>query len=316
MPFNSEKIDLKDALDIILKAEKILLQEKNQGRKKLRSTIDKINYDKPFFDYPVVFLPNKGKAYFIGDTHGDDISVKAILKQIDFFEKVKGKKPIYLVFLGDYEDRGADDVKNLLYILGLKNDYPENIFLIRGNHEEMDMGQYYGFLQSCLRSFDYEKGLEMFQCFCEFFEKLPGLVITKNGIVGVHGGIPRGEITLLKDINKQEVLKEMRWNDPTDETDYFIPNYQRGGMYMYGEKAFDDFLKKIGAKVMIKGHQYNSKGYRLEFHDRLLTIFSTGKGSPFSAYQWFVLSPRFVEVDLEKPINKWEEKNVKKIIYS
>ena len=310
-----DNIDLKKALDIILKVEKILLKERSQGKNRLKSNISKIDSDAPFFDYPVIFLPKKGTACFIGDTHGDYISVQKILKQIDFYRKVKGKRSYYLVFLGDYEDRGAEDIKNLLQLISLKTKYPDNIFLLRGNHEEMEMGQYYGFLQSCINAFDYEKGLEMFQCFNEFFDKLPCLVVAKNGIAAVHGGIPKEGINSLRDLNDQEILREIRWNDPTVEVDDFISNYQRGGLYMYGIKAFDDFMKQIGAKVMIRGHQYNSKGYRLEFHDRLLTIFSTGKGSPFSAYQWFVLSPRFVEVSLEKPISKWKEEDIKTIKY-
>lgn len=302
-------------LNLISETDDILKKEREKGKGKLKDNIEEIKEREYFFDYPAVYLPVKGEVIFIGDTHGDVEATLSIIKQTRFLERMDRKDNVYLVFLGDYADRGAKQIENLVLVLNLKKKFPNYVVLLRGNHEEIDCGQFYGFLNTCLTKFGHEKGLELFQKFNDFFEKLPGMVVTKNGIFAVHGGIPSVKIHSLRDLNDEEILSEMRWNDPTDETRNFIPNYQRGGYYMFGEKIFNKFMKTVNGFVLIRGHEYNQKGYKLMFSDRLITIFSTGSGSRESGYSDFVLSPKYLEVSLEKKIKKWSEKYLKDIEY-
>ncbi len=70
--------------------------------------------------------------YAIGDIHGCLYALEALLEKI----------PIrwgedYLVFLGDYIDRGPDPRRVLETIMELKETYPEKIIPLMGNHEWM-----------------------------------------------------------------------------------------------------------------------------------------------------------------------------------
>ncbi len=70
--------------------------------------------------------------YAIGDIHGCLSALEALLEKI----------PIrwgedFLVFLGDYIDRGPDPRKVLEVIMELKESYPERVIPLLGNHEWM-----------------------------------------------------------------------------------------------------------------------------------------------------------------------------------
>ena len=65
-------------------------------------------------------------TYVIGDIHGCYDELMRMLKVIDF------KKSDRLILIGDYIDRGRQNYEMLRFI----SYHPENILLLRGNHEE------------------------------------------------------------------------------------------------------------------------------------------------------------------------------------
>ena len=76
------------------------------------------------------------KKYFvIGDIHADTISLENILK---FIYSSYFPSEVNIIFLGDYVDRGQNDLGVLSMIFSLYKEFPDNIFLMRGNHELYD----------------------------------------------------------------------------------------------------------------------------------------------------------------------------------
>lgn len=83
----------------------------------------------------LVKMPYMGTLIIVSDIHGDLNSLVHILEDSMFLEKIEKFRDTFLIFLGDYGDRGAYSVDVYYIILKLKKQFPNNIILMRGNHE-------------------------------------------------------------------------------------------------------------------------------------------------------------------------------------
>lgn len=95
-------------------------------------------------------VPPGAEVLFHGDLHGDIHSLNTWLgwlNQAGYLRDFQIARPnVYLVFLGDYTDRGLYGVEVLYTILRLKLANPDRVWLVRGNHEDVSLAARYGFL--------------------------------------------------------------------------------------------------------------------------------------------------------------------------
>ena len=87
-----------------------------------------------------------------GDIHGDFEMFKYMLiqlqKELYLDDKLQICDPnIKLVFMGDYIDNGYHQVAVLSLVLLLKIINPNNVYLIKGNHEIPETYYHYGFIE-------------------------------------------------------------------------------------------------------------------------------------------------------------------------
>jgi serine/threonine-protein phosphatase 2B catalytic subunit len=71
-------------------------------------------------------------------------------------EKSGDPQKINYVFLGDYVDRGIYSMETLTLLFAMKVAHPQNVFLLRGNHESRNMTEFFTFREEVLDKFDTE----------------------------------------------------------------------------------------------------------------------------------------------------------------
>jgi predicted MPP superfamily phosphohydrolase len=213
----------------------------------------------------LIRLPAQGKAVFVGDTHGDFEATKEVFRR--YF------KPGYtLVFLGDYVDRGDKSRENLEFLLKKKQEAPNQVFLLMGNHEGYCMLPFYpaDFWESL--SPDENK------LFSEIFQFLPFAAISENGIIAVHGVPP--DVQGVAEINNIHLCdsrwQQLTWGDFANVPGEFIEEY--GGRPTYGEDYFKRTMKQLNKNALIRSHQPHAKPILFDKH--CLTLITSFAYSP------------------------------------
>ncbi len=223
-----------------------------------------------------------GKAVFIGDLHGDFNTLGGILDEIDELMK---NEPL-IVFLGDYIDRGSEQLECLLCILELKRMYPENIHVLRGNHEPPPnlMPYPHDFPLELKARYGY-RGVKLYRGFFDLFQLMPLSIIidSPNGrILCLHGGLPTETYEKASTIYEYlggncsewcEVYTEILWNDPIESDNVREPS-PRGAGYLWGYPVTRWVSKEFGVELVVRGHEPCINGYKLNHEGRVLTLFS------------------------------------------
>ena len=97
-----------------------------------------------FLEQPPL-LELEAPVKIVGDIHGQYSDL------IRMFEMCGFPPTSNFLFLGDYVDRGKHSLETILLLMCYKIKYPENFFLLRGNHECANVTRVYGFYDECKR---------------------------------------------------------------------------------------------------------------------------------------------------------------------
>ena len=92
--------------------------------------------------------------------------------------------------------------------------YPENFFLLRGNHECASINRIYGFYDECLRKYG---NANVWKYFTDLFDYLPLTALVDGQIFCLHGGLSPSIDTLdhIRSLDRlQEVPHEVVDSDP------------------------------------------------------------------------------------------------------
>ncbi|KAF7594796.1 hypothetical protein BBP40_008299 [Aspergillus hancockii] len=207
----------------------------------------------------------------VGDVHGQYTDL------IRLFEMCGFPPSSNYLFLGDYVDRGKQSLETILLLLCYKLKYPENFFLLRGNHECANVTRVYGFYDECKRRCN----IKVWKTFIDTFNCLPIASIVAGKIFCVHGGLSpslshmddiRG-IARPTDVPDYGLLNDLLWSDPADMEEDWEPN-ERGVSYCFGKKVIMNFLQRHDFDLVCRAHMVVEDGYEF-YQDRVLvTVFS------------------------------------------
>ena len=270
--------DLEEAYDRISYLKEKLIESKknnycNNIRLSEREIFTVIDTVYPIIEKEESMLELEPPLYICGDIHGQFYDLLRI------FEICKYPPQSKFLFLGDYVDRGKKSLECILLLLCLKIKYPENIFLLRGNHESADINRIYGFYDECKR----KVSLKIYKKFCNIFNILPITAIVGEKILCMHGGLALDlkTITQLKTIKRpteipeEGLLCDLVWSDP-DETVLFdfMTNKERGISVCFSKQTVKEFNEKNGLDLICRAHQVVEEGFQFFANMKLITIFS------------------------------------------
>jgi serine/threonine-protein phosphatase PP1 catalytic subunit len=109
-------------------------------------------------------------------------------------------------------DRGKQSLETICLLLAYKIKYPENFFILRGNHECASINRIYGFYDECKRRYN----IKLWKTFTDCFNCLPIAAIIDEKIFTMHGG-------LSPDLNSMEQIRRVM--RPTDVSQSSPPLY-------------------------------------------------------------------------------------------
>jgi serine/threonine-protein phosphatase PP1 catalytic subunit len=226
---------------------------------------------KEIFTNQPVLLELEAPIKICGDIHGQYYDLLRLFEYGGFPPSAN-----YL-FLGDYVDRGKQSLETICLLLAYKVKYPENFFILRGNHECASINRIYGFYDETKRRYN----IKLWKTFTDCFNCLPVAAIVDEKIFCMHGGLSPElqnmeqikRIMRPTDIPDTGLLCDLLWADPDKDIVGWGEN-DRGVSFTFGEDVVAQFLRRHDLDLICRAHQVVEDGYEFFARRQLVTIFS------------------------------------------
>eukprot|EP00992_Anisonema_acinus_P001741 TRINITY_DN10536_c0_g1_i1.p1 TRINITY_DN10536_c0_g1~~TRINITY_DN10536_c0_g1_i1.p1 ORF type:complete len:550 (+),score=110.75 TRINITY_DN10536_c0_g1_i1:42-1691(+) len=258
-----------------------------------------------------LLLSLRSPIYVMGDIHGSFGDLDYFLSNLINFGSMQYTSNSML-FLGDYVDRGIASVEVAAMLLALKCLAPNSVYLLRGNHETVDVNtsRIYGatsFLAQCCLRFGTKEGHKIASCFNGVFAQMAMAAEIDKRVFCVHGGITKphpgfsfvDDLNLLRDrsfprleswqmapeetpaeTRNRDIALGLLWSDPASSTARldnggFGTNPRGGDAHTFGRPAVLAFMANTGYQYIIRAHEMKQKGIRLAQNGQLITVFTS-----------------------------------------
>uniref|UniRef100_A0A2K5CQ07 Serine/threonine-protein phosphatase n=1 Tax=Aotus nancymaae TaxID=37293 RepID=A0A2K5CQ07_AOTNA len=142
--------------------------------------------------------------------------------------------------------KGKQLLETICLLLAYKIKYPENFFLLRGNHECASINRICGFYDECKRRYN----IKLWKTFTDCFNCLPIPAIVDEKIFCCHGG-------LSPDLQSMEQIRQII-----------------GVSFTFGAEVVAKFLHKHDLDLICRAHPVVEDGYEFFAKRQLVTLFS------------------------------------------
>ncbi|CAF0902240.1 unnamed protein product [Adineta steineri] len=240
----------------------------DEGRLDERCALRLVELARNIFEREPNILVVQRPVTIVADIHGQFYDLLTILAAGGDPAKTR-----YL-FLGDYVDRGQFECECIFLLFALKIKYPNNINLLRGNHETRQMTKAFQFKLECEKKYCSKA---LYNACMNAFDALPICAHVDSRFLCMHAGISP-DIQTLADIANLDRFKEtphsgplcdLLWSDPSEDFDTvsdaqpnFKANNVRGCSYFFSYYACRDFLLRNNLLSIIRGHEVQKDGVR------------------------------------------------------
>ncbi|MHA2333561.1 MAG: metallophosphoesterase [Candidatus Hodarchaeales archaeon] len=250
----------------------------------------------------VVDIPANSSVLYVGDLHGYFNSLETALKLAD------ENNVEYVVFLGDYVDKGPKQIETIVAILELAL-RDERFVPLRGNHENEDQNRLEGLYSEIVKHYsNLHEEEQVFDTISITYEFFP-LAALRNGTLAVHAGIPENpDFELVRRIPKPHsrllavtdketrkelysILNQIRWNDPqtwlfkSEEErlslekqvgDVIKFSFSKRGkrMRLFSKGALIQYLEKNKLTRLVRAHESSRGAYENVWNGKLIHVFS------------------------------------------
>ena len=184
---------------------------------------------------------------------------------LQVFKAIGPVKNNQYLIMGDFVDRGKHSIECMCLLLALKNRYPKQIHLLRGNHESTSISRIYGFYSECKRRYS----VPLWKEFCSLFNYLPFAALVDDRILCMHGGLSpeltrknkeglgiiNSKIKRPIEVPERGILTDLLWADPSinKNQEKYEPN-DRGMSFTFGKPILDKFCDEHELDLICRAH--------------------------------------------------------------
>ena len=175
-----------------------------------------------------------------GDIHGGYRDLRRFADLLGL-ERAGQSKMKYL-FLGDYVDRGPHPVEVVVYLFALKVLFPNQVFLLSGNHEHVnylvmrDPAGTYRLFKDVTKVYGKARARDVYTAMVNAFSVLPWAATIDGEVFCSHGGFPRYS----SEEELAATLERMRTESPLADPYYEVFPAVPFQDVMYSDPIFDD----------------------------------------------------------------------------